>query len=83
MENRIIKKENGKITEGVREKISDMPYMTNDENCFKDEINQTNFDNYDLEKVQLLNQQMDKIFEGIIVLDDKNITNLFVTLKKK
>ena len=81
MENRIIKKENGKITEGVREKISDMPYITNDDNCFKDEINQINFDNYDLEKVQLLNQQMDKIFGEIIALDDENITNLYSMVK--
>ena len=81
MENRIIKKENGKITEGVREKISDMPYITNDDNCFKDEINQINFDNYDLEKVQLLNQQMDKIFGEIIALDAENITNLYSMVK--
>ena len=81
MENKIIKKENGKITEGVRETISDMPYMTDEENCFKKEISQDNFENYDLEKVQLLNKQMDKILNDIITLNDENIIKLYNMIK--
>ena len=81
MENKIIKKENGKITEGVRETISDMPYMTDEENCFKKEINQDNFGNYNLEKVQLLDKQMDKILNDIITLNDENIIKLYNMIK--
>lgn len=81
MENKIIKKENGKITEGVREIISDMPYMTDEENCFKKEINQDNFENYNLEKVQLLDKQMDKILNDIIALNDENIIKLYNMIK--
>ena len=81
MENKIIKKENGKITEGVRETISDMPYMTDEENCFKKEIGQDTFKNYDLEKVQLLDKQMDKILNDIITLNDENIIKLYNMIK--
>ena len=81
MENKIIKKENGKITEGVRETISDMPYMTDEENCFKKEIGQDTFKNYDLEKVQLLDKQMNKILNDIITLNDENIIKLYNMIK--
>ena len=77
MKNIILRKEDGKTTQKVRESMEDLPYMTPEENYFIGLINQNKVDEYAQDDIQIYNKDMIIMISEIFNNNEEAINKMY------